>query len=143
MENTKIDLIKLGHRVRFYRTGKGWSISRLAEQSGVSKAYISDLENGAAGNPNVQYVYSIASALDVTLNDLLEDATPRTRVKPRKSPEDLPPGLEELKRAEHLTDEEVHELAQISFRGNRPKDMEGWRFLLQTMKLLSQRNPQQ
>ena len=76
-DSTSIDLIKLGHTVRFLRQGKGWTLNDLADKSGVSKAYISDLENGVAGKPNIQYVFSIASALGVTLDQLLNDAVPK------------------------------------------------------------------
>jgi transcriptional regulator with XRE-family HTH domain len=142
MENTTIDLQKLGHRVRFYRQGKGWTITALAEKTGISKAYISDLENGAAGKPNIQYVYSIAVAIGVTLDELLEDAKPLQRSKSRKDGEELPPGLSELQGELQLSDTEVESLAQINFRGNRPKDMEGWRFLLEAIKMLGQRKSQ-
>jgi transcriptional regulator with XRE-family HTH domain len=142
MDKTKIDLQKLGHKVRFYRHGKGWAIAALAEKSGVSKAYISDLENGVAGKPNIQYVYSIAVALELTLDELLEDAKPSHKYGARKDSEDLPPGLAELQRELQLSDAEVENLAQINFRGNRPKDAEGWRFLLEAIKMLGQRNPQ-
>lgn len=142
MENTKIDLQKLGHKVRFYRQGKGWSITTLADNSGVSKAYISDLENGVAGKPNIQYVYAIAVALEATLDGLLEDAKPSSKSKPRKQGEQLPPGLAELQQELALSDAEVDSLAQINFRGNRPKDAEGWRFLLEAIKMLGQRNSQ-
>src|SRR5882724_7449336 len=104
MENTKIDLGKLGHKVRFYRQGKGWTITTLAEKSGVSKAYISDLENGVAGKPNIQYVYAIAVALGVTLDELLEDAKPASKTKSHKEGEDLPPGLAQLQRELQLSD---------------------------------------
>jgi transcriptional regulator with XRE-family HTH domain len=142
MENAKIDLAKLGHKVRFYRQGKGWTITTLAEKSGVSKAYISDLENGVAGKPNIQYVFAIAFALGVTLDELLEDAKPVSRSKSRKEGEELPPGLAHLQRELDLSDAEVENLAQINFRGNRPKDAEGWRFLLQAIKMASKGNSQ-
>jgi transcriptional regulator with XRE-family HTH domain len=140
MENTKIDLSKLGHKVRFYRQGQGWSITTLAEKSGVSKAYISDLENGVAGKPNIQYVYAITVTLGLTLDELLEDAKPAGKPKSSKQREQLPPGLAELQRELELSDAEVDSLAQINFRGNRPKDAEGWRFLLEAIKMLGQRN---
>jgi transcriptional regulator with XRE-family HTH domain len=136
-----LDLVRLGQRIRFLRLGKGWSLSDLMEHSGVSKAYVSDLENAAAGKPNIQYVYSIATALGVTLDELLEDATPKARQRRRRT-EALPPGLAELQQQLHLSDDEVETLAQINFRGNRPKDAEGWRFLLEALKMLGQRNPQ-
>ena len=140
-DDSKLDLVKIGQRIRFLRQGKGWSLSDLMEHSGVSKAYISDLENASAGKPNVQYIYSIATALGVTLDELLEDATPKGKQRRRRT-EDLPPGLAELQQQLQLSDDEVETLAQINFRGNRPKDAEGWRFLLEALKMLGQRNQQ-
>ena len=77
VENSNIDLKRLGENVRFRRQGKGWALNDLAEKSGIGKAYISDLENGVAGKPNIQYVFAIASALGVTLDELLDDAAPK------------------------------------------------------------------
>jgi transcriptional regulator with XRE-family HTH domain len=141
-DNAMLDLLKLGQQVRFLRQGKGWSLSDLAERSGISKAYISDLENGAAGKPNIQYVFSIASALGVTLDELLEGAKPSPKQKRRRAEEELPPGLAALQRELQLSDDEVETLAQVNFRGNRPKDLDGWRFLLEALKMLGQRNRQ-
>jgi transcriptional regulator with XRE-family HTH domain len=140
-DDRTLDLVKLGQRIRFLRQGKGWSLSDLAGKAEVSKAYLSDLENAAAGKPNIQYVYSIGRALGVTLNELLEDATPSARQKRRRG-EDLPPGLADLQAELKLSDDEVDTLAQVNFRGNRPKDLEGWRFLLEALKMLGQRNSQ-
>lgn len=144
METSTIDLKRLGENVRFRRQGKGWKLSDLAEKCGISKAYISDLENGAAGRPNIQYVFAIANALSVTLDELLDDAAPkRTDSSKRKRlAEDLPPGLKELQMDMNLSESEVEMLAQVNFRGNRPKDKEGWRFLLEAIKMLSQRTAQ-
>src|SRR6185312_16355319 len=117
-------------RVRFLRQGKGWSQAKLAEESGVPKAYISDLENGEAGKPNIQYAYSIAVALGVTLDDLLNETAPGPqKARSRKKGENLPPGLAELQQDLELSDTDVGMLAQLNFRGHRPRDKEGWRFL--------------
>lgn len=140
-DGTQIDLKKLGQSIRNLRLGKGWSLADLAEKSGASKAYISDLENGTAGRPNIQYVYAIARALGVTLDELLDDAgtqTPRRQFQRKK--EDVPPGLLELQQDLDLTDEDVNMLAQVNFRGHRPRDKEGWRFLLEALRMLSQRS---
>ena len=139
-----IDLKRLGENVRFRRQGKGWTLSDLAEKSGISKAYISDLENGAAGRPNIQYVFAIANALGVTLDELLDDAAPKRTdaSKKKRTAEELPPGLKELQMDMNLSESEVEMLAQVNFRGNRPKDKEGWRFLLEAIKMLSERTAQ-
>lgn len=135
----EIDLKRLGHSIRFLRQGKGWGLAELAKASGVSKAYISDLENGVAGKPNIQYLYSIAVALDTTLNDLVNGAVSVGKAAPDTRGRHLPPGLAELKEEMNLSDEDVDKLATVNFRGHRPKDKEGWRYLLATLTMLSQR----
>lgn len=138
---SKIDFTKLGEKVRFLRQGRGWSLVDLANRSGVSKAYLSDLENGTAGKPNIQYMYAITVALELTLDELLLNATTRPpRRKEKRGSEDLPPGLAQLQQQLKLSDEDVEMLAQVNFRGNRPKDVDGWRFLWETIKLLGERN---
>lgn len=143
MDIARIDLKKLGEQVRFLRQGKGWSQAKLAEESGVPKAYISDLENGETGKPNIQYAYSVAVALDVTLDELLGDTTPKhAKVRARRN-EELPPGLAELQQELELSDDDVEMLSQLNFRGHRPRNKEGWQFLWDAIKVVSQRPPQE
>jgi transcriptional regulator with XRE-family HTH domain len=134
----EIDLKRLGHAIRFLRQGKGWGLAELSARSGVSKAYISDLENGVAGKPNVQYLYSIAVALDSTLDQLVNGAVEEPPAAATGHGHQLPPGLEELQLDLSLSDEDVQMLASVNFRGHRPRDKEGWRYLLQTLRMLSQ-----
>jgi transcriptional regulator with XRE-family HTH domain len=136
-----INLQRLGHKIRFLRQGLGWTLRELAEQSGVSKAYISDLENGSAGKPNIQYVFSIAQALDTTLDRLLDDAVISERTRRKVERSTLPPGLAKLQSELELSDDEVEQLATVSFRGHRPRDVDGWRYLLETLSMLGQRRP--
>lgn len=138
-DDKTLDLVRLGQTIRSLRLGKGWSLSELAEQSGVSKAYISDLENGNAGKPNIQYVYSVATALEVTLDELLGESKPKSQRAEKRKTEDLPPGLLELQQELDLTTEDVELLADMNFRGHRPRDKEGWRFLLEALRMVSQR----
>ncbi len=147
MDDRLIDLKKLGATIRFLRTGKNWALADLADKSGVSKAYISDLENGVAGKPNIQYVYNIAVALDVTLDDLLKDSTAKEQRARRRASADLPPGLAELQdelalSGNALSEDDVENLAQVNFRGNRPRDKEGWRFVLQAIRMAGERSGQ-
>jgi transcriptional regulator with XRE-family HTH domain len=52
------------------RTGLG--VSELARRAGVSKATVSQLESGA-GNPSVETLWAIATALDVPFSIFVED----------------------------------------------------------------------
>jgi transcriptional regulator with XRE-family HTH domain len=137
----EIDLKRLGHAIRFLRQGRGWGLGELSTKSGVSKAYISDLENGVAGKPNIQYVYSLATALDVTLDQLLDTSMAGGGVQPKRGarPQELPPGLAELREELGLSDQDIELLATVNFRGHRPRDKEGWRYLLETLRMLSRR----
>jgi transcriptional regulator with XRE-family HTH domain len=143
MDSKSIDLTKLGHRIRFLRQGKGWSLADLAKECGLSKAYLSDLENGSSGKPNIQYIYSVSVAFGLTLNELLEENNSRSEASRAKRKEsELPAGLKELQGELKLSDDDVEMLAQVNFRGKRPKDKEGWRFLIEALNMLGQRNPQ-
>jgi transcriptional regulator with XRE-family HTH domain len=143
MDSKTIDLTKLGHRIRFLRQGKEWSLADLAKECGLSKAYLSDLENGSAGKPNIQYIYSISVVFGLTLNELLEEGNARAEISRAKRKEsELPAGLKDLQGELKLSDDDVEVLAQINFRGKRPKDKEGWRFLIETLNMLGQRKPQ-
>lgn len=137
-----LDLTQLGQTIRSLRLGREWSLAQLGEEAGVSKAYLSDLENGSAGKPNIQYVYSIATALDVTLDELLGDSKPKVHRREKRPSKELPGGLLELQQELGLTNDDVEMLAYVNFRGHRPRDKEGWRFLLETLRMVSQRTNQ-
>ncbi|WP_298126555.1 helix-turn-helix domain-containing protein [uncultured Clostridium sp.] len=61
----------LGKNIKEQRTKKGWSLKKLTERSNVGYATIYDLENGKKQNINSTTLGKIASALEVTTNDLL------------------------------------------------------------------------
>jgi transcriptional regulator with XRE-family HTH domain len=61
---------RLAHRIRLERDGRGWSLSELAERSGVSKATISKIER-AEVSPTAVVLVRLASAFDLTLAGLM------------------------------------------------------------------------
>lgn len=67
----------LGEKIRKHRKEKGYSLDKLAEISGSSKSYIWELENRDERKPSAKKLTSIAQALGVTTDYLLDDkATP-------------------------------------------------------------------
>jgi transcriptional regulator with XRE-family HTH domain len=134
-----LDLERLGQNVRFRRTGRGWSLTELAERSGLSKAYLSDLENGQGGRPNVQYLLQVANCLNTTIDELLtgssEVSSPDDAIE--DDAEILPSGLREFAEQDGIKPEEVHMLAQLHFRGGRPRDVEAWRAIYQVIRAVS------
>lgn len=67
-----MDMRKLvGRNVRAIRQARDMTQEQLAEQSGFSQQYISDLERGRR-NPTVVSLYELAQALSSTPVQLLE-----------------------------------------------------------------------
>jgi transcriptional regulator with XRE-family HTH domain len=57
----------VGERLKALRAARGWSQSELARRSGVSQAYIWQIEKGVRGeNLGLDTVRKLAHALDVT-----------------------------------------------------------------------------
>lgn len=62
---------ELGKNIKFYRTQKGWSLNKLKIESNVGYATLYDIENGKSKNLNSDTLQKIATALDVTTNELI------------------------------------------------------------------------
>lgn len=62
----------VARNVRRYRRERGLSLGELARRSGVSKQTLSVIENGG-GNPTVETLSALGSALDVTARRLLTE----------------------------------------------------------------------
>lgn len=68
-------LQRLGQRVRAARSQQGWTLQTLAEESGVSRRFLGDLEAGR-GNISVARLAQVGQALQVSVDRLLcEDRT--------------------------------------------------------------------
>lgn len=65
------DPLAVGELVARHRAGRGMSLQRLSNLSGVSKSMISQIENGQV-NPTLAVVWKLAEGLQVRLQDLFE-----------------------------------------------------------------------
>ncbi|MCT8139002.1 helix-turn-helix transcriptional regulator [Anaerobacillus sp. CMMVII] len=61
-----------GVNIRKLRKQKRMSLGQLADNSGVSKSYISYIERGLQTNPSLSVLEKMAQALDVELIYLIE-----------------------------------------------------------------------
>jgi transcriptional regulator with XRE-family HTH domain len=59
-----------GERLRGARQGRGWSMDRLAEASGVSRAMISKVERGES-SPTAVLLGKLSAALELSVSELL------------------------------------------------------------------------
>ncbi|MFJ4107522.1 helix-turn-helix domain-containing protein [Oerskovia enterophila] len=72
------DLITLGRRIRWFRTGRELTLDALGAQVGTTASLLSLIENGKR-EPRLSLLQALAGALDVTVTDLLADEPPSRR----------------------------------------------------------------
>lgn len=59
------------YKIEEYRKEKGYSIQELANKVGVSRTYMSQIENGKVSNISTKLLVAIAKALDKKIDDIL------------------------------------------------------------------------
>ena len=69
----KVTLSELGGRVRAWRARRGMTRKQLAADSGLSERFLADVEGGK-GNVSINSLEAAASALNITILELLQDA---------------------------------------------------------------------
>ncbi|MDB5715669.1 MAG: transcriptional regulator [Sphingomonadales bacterium] len=62
---------RLGKNVRRLREAKGWSQEAFADEAGIHRTYVSDIERGAR-NPTILVVERLAVPLGVKAGSLLD-----------------------------------------------------------------------
>ena len=61
----------VGKKIKELRLGKGITVNRLANLSGVSQSYLRDIELGNK-QPTVEYLSYICEGLEISLSDFFE-----------------------------------------------------------------------
>lgn len=67
--------IDIGSRIRYFRKLKGWSQETLALQADMNPAFLGHLERGLK-SPTVKTLEKIASALDISMSELVSEPQP-------------------------------------------------------------------
>ncbi|MBE9216384.1 helix-turn-helix transcriptional regulator [Plectonema cf. radiosum LEGE 06105] len=70
MQSGKLDSY-LGREIQRRRSEKGWSQEYLAENTGLHRTYISQLERGLK-SPSIRVLNHITGALGVTMSEFLK-----------------------------------------------------------------------
>ncbi|MDB5946912.1 MAG: helix-turn-helix protein [Ramlibacter sp.] len=71
--DTRATLSELGARVRAWRARRGMTRKQLAADSGLSERFLADVEGGK-GNVSINSLEAAATALNITILELLQDA---------------------------------------------------------------------
>ena len=85
-------MLMLGEVIRRERVKRGWTQRELAVATGMAQANISMLEANRRPNPSAETLQRLASAFNITVDDLLQAANHSTDVFPAE--ELLAEGLE-------------------------------------------------
>jgi transcriptional regulator with XRE-family HTH domain len=134
-----------GDRLRRARTERDLTLRDVSETSGISIAYLSDLERGVLVNPTLDKLRQLALALEVSLNDLLG-------VDDEPSERRLPKALEEFRAmtsfhatvaeearkasrdADQLEGEWLETLSRVNVGGRRPKNAADYLFIFEAIR---------
>ena len=117
--------MRLKDKLRELRTGRDLTLKNLAETTGLSVSYLSDIERGRT-NPSLKTVEALADALNVSVQLLLTGV----EFIEETSHDDLPEGLKELVNDEEFNQELNRDwidlLSKIQMRGKRPQSKREW-----------------
>ena len=72
-EETTVTDLALGQKIKTLRKEKGYTLQQLAEKIGSGKSYIWEIENRGLKRPSAEKLASIANALDVTTDFLINN----------------------------------------------------------------------
>ena len=128
-----------GDRVKAAREKRNWTQEQLADTAGISKGFLSDIENDKR-NISSESALRIADALGISLDYLLRGETGRQERErePIKIPQELSQLAEELGLSyrDTLTLLEAHEavVARRSANLLRPPTVDEWRKLYYAIK---------
>ena len=70
-----------GKYIHSIRKAQGYTLSQLAERVGISKSYLSNIERDLKQNPSIHVMEKIASALNIDLNQLIQNGTELEKVQ--------------------------------------------------------------
>lgn len=116
---------QFGQRVRERREKEGWSQEKLANEVGISRNYLSQIERGVATNLSWQVVQRLATTLG-----LREETFARQTERGS-----LPPGLKEFAQQADLPQGDIEMLAGIQYRGTQPSTQKEWEMLYKAIKI--------
>ena len=128
--------MSLAGRLRQIRESKDLTLDEVATRAKISKTYLWELEKDLAGEkkPSADVLLRIATALSVTIADLL--ALPTVRVQEQGI--EVPSSLGEFKVRmtklnTPLSDRDLRDLAVMKFRGRQPQTADEWHQLYLTL----------
>ncbi len=63
--------VRLGRKIRFLRSKRGWTQQQLADLTGIGRVHVSELENGKR-EAGLRMLERLAASFEITVSDLLQ-----------------------------------------------------------------------
>ncbi len=117
------DVQEFAERVRFYRLNQGLSQDELAQQVGISRVYLSQIERGQATNLSWKIIDKLAEFLGIAL---------------LSKNHNLPQSLLDFQKEYQIADADVEMLSTLQFRGKKPQSVDQWHMLYNIIKASSE-----
>jgi HTH-type transcriptional regulator, competence development regulator len=112
----------LGEQLRQVRRVKNVSLREVERATGISNAYLSQLENGDATNPSPHILHKLAEFYEVPYISLMKTAGYLEETQATKNRPSPPTSIQAVLMATKLTDEETEMVADyIAYLRSRPK----------------------
>lgn len=123
--------LTLGMRVKQARLNKKLSVTDLAELADLSRAYIHQIESDACHRPSAEVLYNLSKILDTSIAYLLGKVD---TAESQAGVIEIPNELKQFAEEEGLTVEEVNMLAAIKYRNRKPKTVNDWKYIWESIK---------
>ncbi len=127
----------IGPRITALRVEQDLSLSKLAEESGISKSLLHRIENSESANPELETLRKIARALKTTVGHVLGNEVVRSvRQLPEEKPQWLLTLTDQLRAIGKEPDEDFLEALYViqNRKGQSKVKNEDWMYLYQTFE---------
>lgn len=117
--------MRLQERLKEVRTARDLTLKGLAARTSLSVSYLSDMERGRT-TPPLATLETLATALDMTVIDLLTGVDFAGELTDASLPPGLAALLEDAEYGHEITPEWVAMLSKIQLQGKRPQSKREW-----------------
>ena len=126
----------LAERLKRIRTAKDMNVADLATMSGLSKPYIWQIEDGKRKTPSGEKLLKLASALGITVGELLGAKEGVLAEELEDAPPALKAFIKTRGRQQDIRPEDVAMLRRLHYRGKRPQTARDYELLFTLIRRL-------
>lgn len=119
-------LENFGKHVRRERKKQRYSQEELADEVGISRTYLSQIEQGKAQNLSLQLAQQLGTKLGI-------ESPYQEKSSPGEG-NDIPKSLRKFADEDEIPESDIEMLADIEYRGEQPQRVDQWRIVYNVIK---------